>query len=101
MATPGDERSGKRPRIDARHWALGLAGATTFATGLIRDGTGLLEVVITVFIAFILLFIVGFIVINPSRNPDAPVWPPALMFLLAGVLAALVILLIPVSFWPS
>jgi hypothetical protein len=101
MTAPIGEGPRKRPRVDARHWAAGLAAAIAFATGLVRDGTGILEISITVLIAFVWAFIIGFIVINPSRNPDAPVWPVAWMFLLAGVLAGVAILLIPVSFWPS
>jgi RsiW-degrading membrane proteinase PrsW (M82 family) len=101
MTTPSDKDPRNRPRVDARHWAGGLAGSIPTGIGLIRDGTGLLEVVIAVLMIFVLVFGVAFIVIDPARHPDAPVWPVAWMYLLAGVLATVAILLIPQSVWPS
>ena len=101
MTTPGDKEPRRRPRVDARHWAGGLAGSIPTGIGLIRDGAGLLEVVITVLIIFVVIFLLALITIPSWRDPKYPAWTGALMVLLAGVLATVAILLIPESVWPS
>ena len=101
MTSASDQTRRKRPSLDSRHWAAGLAGAITFATGTIHEGKQLLEVVTTVLIAFMVLFLIGWFALPPWRDPRHGPWAGAMVILLAGAAAAVAILLIPESVWPS
>ena len=101
MIQPSRREPWKGSPLDARHWALGLSGSIAIGIGLINDGTGFVGVVLGIIVAFVGAFLIGLIAMPPWRDPKYRPWAGALVILLAGVVAAVVIVLIPESVWPS